>query len=118
MANHTKDTNCFHQVRLYCYRGSVEYNEENLEAAERCQRNMKADMGGTEIYQALRYIYEQDQHPGFARQVGFRPREAVIRGGLSRQVRLGRRRWCGWETLTPDPDMTRSRDREHMWPLR
>ena len=50
-------------------RGSVEYNEENLAEAEKCQRRMSADMGGTEIYRALKQIYSRPPFEGFDRQV-------------------------------------------------
>ena len=56
-------------VISYFFRGSVEYNEENLAEAEKCQRRMSADMGGTEIYRALKQIYSRPPFAGFDRQV-------------------------------------------------
>jgi hypothetical protein len=49
--------------------GSQEYTQSSLNRALQLQSNMEADMGGTEILQPLKYLYEQKPIPGQPRQV-------------------------------------------------
>jgi hypothetical protein len=48
---------------------SKPYNEENLEEAMDLQRNMRADMGGTEIFKPLENIFQNKPSGSYARQV-------------------------------------------------
>ncbi|XP_061170035.1 von Willebrand factor A domain-containing protein 5A-like [Saccostrea echinata] len=48
---------------------SLEYNEKNLQNAMDLQKNMIADMGGTEIYKPLEDIFKNKPADSYARQV-------------------------------------------------
>ncbi|KAG1952442.1 von Willebrand factor A domain-containing protein 5A [Pimephales promelas] len=48
---------------------SVEYNQDTMDRAMRSVRRMKADLGGTEILQPLKYIYSQRCKPNHPRQL-------------------------------------------------
>ncbi|KAK7147995.1 hypothetical protein R3I93_012334 [Phoxinus phoxinus] len=48
---------------------SVVYSEDTMEEALKRVKNMKADMGGTEILQALKHIYSQSCYPDHPRQL-------------------------------------------------
>ncbi|XP_048773306.2 von Willebrand factor A domain-containing protein 5A-like isoform X2 [Ostrea edulis] len=48
---------------------SKPYNEENLEEAMHLQRNMRADMGGTEIFKPLENVFKNKPSGSYARQV-------------------------------------------------
>ena len=50
-------------------RGSREYSEESLKAACGLQERMEADMGGTEILEPLKAIYDKAPMPTHSRQV-------------------------------------------------
>ncbi|KAK3598701.1 hypothetical protein CHS0354_003258 [Potamilus streckersoni] len=49
--------------------GSLKYNEENLKKAEELQRQMDADMGGTEILRPLEHIFKQKLIENYPRQL-------------------------------------------------
>ncbi|XP_069960100.1 von Willebrand factor A domain-containing protein 5A isoform X2 [Cherax quadricarinatus] len=49
--------------------GSCEYNEETLARACELQRNLYADMGGTEILRPFHSIYSKPPKPGYSRQI-------------------------------------------------
>ncbi|XP_067243040.1 von Willebrand factor A domain-containing protein 5A-like [Chanodichthys erythropterus] len=48
---------------------SVVYSEDTMEEALKRVKNMRADMGGTEILQPLKHIYSQPCHPDHPRQL-------------------------------------------------
>ncbi|XP_048015796.1 von Willebrand factor A domain-containing protein 5A-like isoform X2 [Megalobrama amblycephala] len=48
---------------------SVVYSEDTMEEALKRVKNMKADMGGTEILQPLKHIYSQPCYPDHPRQL-------------------------------------------------
>ncbi|XP_062620573.1 von Willebrand factor A domain-containing protein 5A-like isoform X2 [Saccostrea cucullata] len=48
---------------------SLEYNENNLQSAMDLQKNMMADMGGTEIYKPLEDIFKNKSSDSYARQI-------------------------------------------------
>ncbi|XP_039517881.1 von Willebrand factor A domain-containing protein 5A-like isoform X6 [Pimephales promelas] len=48
---------------------SVVYSEDTMEEALKRVKNMKADMGGTEILQPLKHIYSQSCYPDHPRQL-------------------------------------------------
>ena len=50
-------------------RGSYKYNESNLKDALSLQSEMKADMGGTEIFEPFSHIFSKDVIKGHPRQV-------------------------------------------------
>ncbi|KAL3888742.1 hypothetical protein ACJMK2_001102 [Sinanodonta woodiana] len=49
--------------------GSQKYNEENLKKAEELQKQMDADMGGTEILQPLEHVFKQKLIENYPRQL-------------------------------------------------
>ncbi|KAL3888727.1 hypothetical protein ACJMK2_001090 [Sinanodonta woodiana] len=49
--------------------GSHIYNEENLKKAEKLQKQMKADMGGTEILRPLEHVFKQKLIENYPRQL-------------------------------------------------
>ncbi|XP_048044979.1 von Willebrand factor A domain-containing protein 5A-like [Megalobrama amblycephala] len=51
------------------FRQSVVYSEDTMEEALKRVKNMRADMGGTEILQPLKHIYSQPCHPDHPRQL-------------------------------------------------
>jgi len=48
---------------------SVEYSQDTMDQALKRVKEMKADLGGTEILQPLKYIYSQRCKPNHPRQV-------------------------------------------------
>ncbi|KTF88396.1 hypothetical protein cypCar_00049478 [Cyprinus carpio] len=48
---------------------SVEYNQDTMDQALKRVKEMKADMGGTEILQPLKHIYSQPCYPDHPRQL-------------------------------------------------
>ncbi|KTF71384.1 hypothetical protein cypCar_00049107, partial [Cyprinus carpio] len=48
---------------------SVEYNQDTVDKALKRVKEMKADMGGTEILQPLKHIYSQPCYPDHPRQL-------------------------------------------------
>ncbi|KAB7507309.1 von Willebrand factor A domain-containing protein 5A [Armadillidium nasatum] len=48
---------------------SERYTESTLQKALELQKSMDADMGGTEIYEALRHVYSKELVPGYPRQI-------------------------------------------------
>ncbi|KAK3598703.1 hypothetical protein CHS0354_003261 [Potamilus streckersoni] len=48
---------------------SLKYNEENLKKAEEFQREMDADMGGTDILKPLEYVFKQTLIDNYPRQL-------------------------------------------------
>ncbi|KAB7498347.1 von Willebrand factor A domain-containing protein 5A [Armadillidium nasatum] len=48
---------------------SERYTESTLKKALELQRSMDADMGGTEIFSALRHVYSKKPIPGYPRQI-------------------------------------------------
>ena len=57
------------KVILHLFYRSEEYSEENVTKAIEHQKEMEADMGGTEILLPLSAIYSQKCTPGYPRQV-------------------------------------------------
>jgi len=51
------------------FKESVPYDDEHLEIATAKVSQIKADLGGTDIYRPLKYIFELDEIKGFPRQV-------------------------------------------------
>ncbi|RXG55360.1 von Willebrand factor A domain-containing protein 5A [Armadillidium vulgare] len=48
---------------------SERYTESTLKKALELQKSMDADMGGTEIFEALRHVYSKELVPGYPRQI-------------------------------------------------
>ncbi|CAF1223287.1 unnamed protein product [Didymodactylos carnosus] len=48
---------------------SVEYNEHNAKKASKYIEKMKADLGGTELYVPLQYVYDQKPQSNYSRQI-------------------------------------------------
>ena len=56
-------------VLFHGHSGSSAYNESNLKEALSLQMKMDADMGGTEIYEPFKHIYDNEVSKGRPRQV-------------------------------------------------
>ena len=54
---------------LFAFSGSREYSEESLKAACEHQQVMAADLGGTEILQPLKHIYDKPPMATHSREV-------------------------------------------------
>mmetsp|Transcript_48586 Transcript_48586/g.35760 ORF Transcript_48586/g.35760 Transcript_48586/m.35760 type:complete len:162 (-) Transcript_48586:1382-1867(-) len=48
---------------------SVDYTEENVEAADKMLAKFDAEMGGTEIFNPLKDVFAQEQFPGLQKTV-------------------------------------------------
>ncbi|ROL52787.1 von Willebrand factor A domain-containing protein 5A [Anabarilius grahami] len=53
----------------FFYPQSVEYNQDTMDQALKRVKEMKADMGGTEILEPLKHIYSQPCYPDHPRQL-------------------------------------------------
>ena len=61
--------NVYTKSLFFCYRGSQRSTAAALKKARTHQKNMSANMGGTEIFGALDFVYKRPLKPGYPRQV-------------------------------------------------
>ncbi|XP_056128574.1 von Willebrand factor A domain-containing protein 5A-like [Rhinichthys klamathensis goyatoka] len=57
------------RFEAFSFYESVEYNQDTMDQAMKSVKRMKADLGGTEILQPLKYIYSQRCKPNHPRQL-------------------------------------------------
>lgn len=63
--------NIFHSPFVHYPLRSQAYNKANLKKALDLQKTMKADMGGTEIFETLKDIFRNKPSTSHSRQVSF-----------------------------------------------